>query len=172
MYTYKAYCDTYCIVGSVSWYVSYHDVPVSFHPYVKYSKTPLFARTSLCHLWSIAAHRDHFIWCLSICSSVCPVVTLSWSPCFVIFSTRHMHSLECCHSVFDVNSWTKEMWKFQLSTLMCYGWIHMIGSDIYSAMWYDICTFCKILWNHYISWGFNFCCFRGYHQQWIYIPNK
>ena len=33
MYMYKAYRDTYRIVSSVLWYVSYCDVPVSFHPY-------------------------------------------------------------------------------------------------------------------------------------------
>ena len=29
---YKAYRDMYRIMDSVSWYVSYRDVPVSFHP--------------------------------------------------------------------------------------------------------------------------------------------
>ena len=33
MYMYIAYRDTYHIVSSVSWYVSYRDVPVSCHPY-------------------------------------------------------------------------------------------------------------------------------------------
>ena len=33
MYMYKAYRDTYRIVSSVSWYVLYRDVPISFHPY-------------------------------------------------------------------------------------------------------------------------------------------
>ena len=30
----------------------------------------------LCRLWSIAAHRDHFVRRLSVCASVCPIVTL------------------------------------------------------------------------------------------------
>ena len=30
----------------------------------------------LCRLRSIAAHRDHFVRRLSVCASVCPIVTL------------------------------------------------------------------------------------------------
>ena len=37
-----------------------------------------FIQILLCHLRSIGAHRDHFVWRLSVHVSVCPVVTLSW----------------------------------------------------------------------------------------------
>ena len=61
------------------------------------------AKQLLCHLRSLAAHRDHFVRrlsvCLSICLSVCPVVSLSWKSRIAMFHRRHMHSLECCHYV-------------------------------------------------------------------------
>ena len=59
----------------------------------------------LCRLWSIAAHRDHFVWRLSVRPSVHRSVCLSGSHTFLVvmhsymFRRRHMHSLECCHYV-------------------------------------------------------------------------
>ena len=43
----------------------------------------------LCRLWSIAAHRDHFVQCLSIRKSHFLVT---------MFCRWHVHSLEFCHS--------------------------------------------------------------------------
>ena len=55
----------------------------------------------LCRLRSIAAHRDHFVRCLSVRVSVCPV-TLSWQSRKAMIRRRHMHSSECCYCVLSL----------------------------------------------------------------------
>ena len=52
---------------------------------------------NLCHLRSIAAHRDHFVRHLSVRVSVCSVVTLSWQSRIAMFRKQRMHSSEYCH---------------------------------------------------------------------------
>ena len=42
----------------------------------------------LCHLWSIAAHRDHFVWRLSVRSCVC--VCLSGSHTFLVVTHSYV----------------------------------------------------------------------------------
>ena len=52
----------------------------------------------LCCLQSIAAHRDHFVWRLSVCPSGSH--TFFFVTCLYFSqASSHIHFLECCHSV-------------------------------------------------------------------------
>ena len=78
---------TKTIIGMTLW----------FHQYILISK--VFVSPAK-HIW--AAHRDHFVWRLSVCPSVFPCVCLSGSHTFLVVtrsyvSRRHMHSSEWCH---------------------------------------------------------------------------
>ena len=67
------------------------------------------ATAFLCHLRSIATHRDHFVRRLSVRLSVLPSVCPSVIHTLIaMFHRRHMHSSECCHYFFTVvfQQWT------------------------------------------------------------------
>ena len=50
----------------------------------------------LCRLWSIAAHRDHFLRCLSVCLSVHPSMCMSSSRTFLVVT--HSYVSQATHA--------------------------------------------------------------------------
>ena len=72
-------CLCVCLSGSHTFLVVTHSyVSQATHAFL--GMLPLF----LCCRRSIAAHRDHFVWCLSVHESVCPRVCLSCSHTFLL----------------------------------------------------------------------------------------
>ena len=72
--------------------VEFTVVPVSLANVVN---VPLIS-LRLCRLWSLAAHRDHFVQRLSVCPSVCVCVCLSGSNTFLVVT--HSYVSQATHA--------------------------------------------------------------------------